>query len=129
MTYDEWKPIAAELLAAYPLLAIPPETLVKYANDLSDIDAHCVLIGTRTAVKVATFFPTIAEIREHAKAEASRFASQEGFREAYQLESGNSEVGREESRRLVEKWGPRIREIIENAKGPLAQDLSNAVGE
>lgn len=102
---------------------------MKYANDLSDIDAHCVLIGTRAAVRVATFFPTIAEIREYAKAEAARFTAQDEFAETRQLNAGNTEVGREESRRLVEKWGPRIREIIDNAKGPLAGDLSKAVSE
>lgn len=121
MTYDEWKPIAAELLAAYPLLAIPPETLVKYANDLSDLDAHCVMVGCRAVVKSASFFPTIAQIREYAKAEAARFPTVAS--DSPRLSPAEHEASREESARLVAKWGPRIREILANARGPIAEDL------
>lgn len=126
MTYDEWEPIAAELLAAYPLLAVPAETIVKYANDLSDLDAHSVKIGARVAVKQSPFFPTIALIRECAKAEASRFVAQE-LRPERQFSEARPESP-EESKRLVEKWGPRIRAILSDAKGPMAQDLKDAVG-
>jgi len=55
-----------ELTLAFPHREIPEETILLYAHRLSTLPVDAVCAGIDRLIDTATFFPTIAEIKEAA---------------------------------------------------------------
>ena len=56
------------LVDAYPRQEIPPETINVYVAELQDVRPQLLMSAARAWVRHSRFFPSVAELRETAKA-------------------------------------------------------------